>query len=395
MSVGSLKRLLLLANLGAVLLLGVVAFSFLGHKSAMGEPTKRPVFAPEPIVGGGERIGAIDHVTMKLGRFPEAAATTTETPTEEALPEIESVLARLGTIVGAIVVYPPYDPKGLLPSIIFEPKGQPTKRMSITLGQALTERPHPNPELARHGYTVPVAHKFVGCEIDPENSGWTYFLFDMKCDGTDIQKAHWSGEGPKKAFEAAKARDPNAPEYQGSGKGFFIGDPTLLNREPEKPRDDREKPITEAVPAPPDPLPELPRPLAGVPETLFEDESGRFAPTEEAVEYLKENYNDLLKDARTSTYVDPKTRQARGIQILGIRQGSVANKFGILPDDVILSINNVPVTRQAEAVNIVKRELNAGKHMIDVKILRRGREITQSYDTRDPAVRRQARNLRR
>ena len=401
MSVGAIKKILLLANLTAVGLLLLVGWSMVRQRSSLKEAWKRPDFVPAILPAGeGDRIGNIENVTMKLGRFPEPTSTTTDKPTEEAQPVIESVLARIGTIIGAIVVYPPYDSDGLQPAIIFELKGKTGDgaRRSVTLGQGLMEKPDPDPERAFHGYTVPAAYMFVGCEPDPEHPGWTYFLFDMKCDGTDIQKARWKGEEPAKPFDAAAPNDPNSPTYEGSGKGFYIGDPNKARTAPVtpgKPENPDETAKTGAVPTPPEPVP-APVPFEGPsPDRLFDEEDGTLAPTRDAVEYLKQNYNDVLKDARTTTYVDPKTRQARGIQILGIRSGSVANKFGVLPDDVILSINGQPVTRQAQAVTIVKRELNNNKTIIEVRILRRGKEITQRYDTRDPDVRRNAKDILR
>ncbi len=390
MSVGSIKKLLLAMNLGALALLLLVAWSFLSHRREMREIPERPVFQPKEEQGAGERIGGIDNVTMKLGRFPEPVAATSEAPAAQAEPELESVLASIGTIVGAIAVYPPYTEDGLKPVIIFELKGQPGKRMAVSLYEALVSKPDPDPARALAREVIPVAYQFVGCELDAD--GRTFFRFDMRCDGSDIQRTLWRGEGPKKEPAAPPASDAQAPPYQGNAKGFYIGNPGKPRSKPE-PAGEPEKPTeTATVEAPPLPLPLIPT-VRGEPDRLFDDEEGTLAPTREAVEYLKENYNDLLKDARTTTYVDPTTRQARGIQVLGIKSGSMANKFGVLADDVILSINGRPVTRQAEAVNIVKSELNNNKSLITVKILRRGREITQTYDTRDPDVRRNARDL--
>ncbi len=397
MSVGSIKKLLLALNLASLALLALVAWSFLSHRSEMREAAERPVFQPRQEAGVGERIGGIDNVTMKLGRFPEPVAATTEAKPEEAKQDIESVLANIGTIVAAIVVYPPYDPDGLRPVIIFELKGQGGKRMAVGLNEALVSKLHPDPARAFHKEMVPAAYQFVGCEPDPEHPGKTKFLFDMNCDGQNIQRASWQGEVPKTELKSAATDDSNAPPYQGSGKGFYIGNPDQRPAKPDKGADPDAPTETVAVETPPavPPVP-LPVPVSpGAPDRLFDDDEGTFAPTREGIEYLKTNYNDLLKDARTTTYVDPTTRQARGIQVLGIKSGSMANKFGVLADDVILSINGRPVTRQAEAVNIVKSELNNNKTIIQVKILRRGREFTREYDTRDPDVRRNAKDLLR
>jgi S1-C subfamily serine protease len=79
--------------------------------------------------------------------------------------------------------------------------------------------------------------------------------------------------------------------------------------------------------------------------------------------------------------------------VVNIRAGSMANAFGILKDDVILAINDVPVTRQSQAVSVVKRELKKKPtpRYITVRILRHGKTIVKRFDTRDPETRRRAR----
>ncbi|MHC4342710.1 MAG: PDZ domain-containing protein, partial [Planctomycetota bacterium] len=92
--------------------------------------------------------------------------------------------------------------------------------------------------------------------------------------------------------------------------------------------------------------------------------------------------------------IDSRTGKARGIRIRAIKPGSMANSFGILQDDVIISINDQRVTSQARAVNVVKAELRKKPtpSFIQVKLLRYGREKTLRFDTRDPDTRRKARD---
>lgn len=379
MSVGFAKRLLTLLNLAAVLALAGTGYGWWSHNSSLGKPWKEPDFGVPVKVSEQASVG-IDNIPMRLGTYPRAVAAPAAEEAEEAPVEnIQTALDKLGKIKSAVVAYPPYD--YARPAIVFEANetlpGAQNKIVTISLGQALVTKPHPDAHLAQWGERVPSRYKFVGCEPDPEHPGWTFFLFDMACDGTDIQKARWKGE-------SEHAELPNATKGEGEGLRE-----TRILRGLGQPRPAAPEPPPETVEA----VPAAPPPVAGnVPRgTLFEDDGGAFAPTDEGIEYLRDNYEDLLRDARTATYRDPSGNRS-GVHILAIRRGSVASQFGILDDDVILKINGNAVSSQAQAVNVTKAELRQKKRYIEVEILRNGRTITQRYDTRDAATRRAARD---
>ena len=79
----------------------------------------------------------------------------------------------------------------------------------------------------------------------------------------------------------------------------------------------------------------------------------------------------------------------------GLVVGSVADKFGLYPDDVIQKINGKKVSSKSQAINVVRNEIDVKKRkIIEVDILRNGKKVKKRYDTRDPEMRRAARSLK-
>lgn len=386
MSIGFLKRLLLLLNIGAVLMIAGAAYGFVSHRGEMRDTFDAPGFAVPTLPPRGANL-RIEQIGRQLGLYPKKAEPTEQKAPEEEAPVIESVLAKLGSIKAAIVAYEPYDE--IRPAIIFELKGQGGKMRTIHVGEAIESRDHPE-----YGSVVqvPVHYKFIRCEPDPENPEWTYFVFDMNCDGKDIQKAHWKGEGEENEKTSTVMADSDQPAKAGSiysKNRYLIGEqeePKTKPAEPDTRPEQPEQPTT--APVEPEPFTEQPR-------SLFEEDSaGSLALTDDGMDYLRDNYTKVLEDTRTRTYTDPKTKRPAGVRIVAIRKGSMANEFGILPDDIILSINDRPVTRQSQAVDIVKSELNnKNTRYIRVKLQRQGRVLEKRYDSRDPATRRKARDV--
>jgi len=393
MSIGFLKRLLSIAKLAAILSIVGAAYGYWDHHLTMGVPWKAPDFRP-PVRPSVVKVSGIEAVGMQLGRFQKEVPVDTTAPVEQPKEEITDALAKLGVITNAVVAYPPY--VDARPAILFQfhqpPAGSTENVRTIGLGEALVERPHPDPSFAEAGYTVPYRYRFVDCEPDPEHPGWTLFVFDMNCDGKDRQKTRWKREAEKPVDLPAVTDGAPVGPTTVVGKGYAVVDAKakeLANRPPAA-----TQPETEVVPTP-EPVPPAPAPSAFGSGNFFEEENGALAVTEEAAEYLKSNYQDILKDAVTQTY--KKDGRESGVRVVNIRAGSMANEFGIRKDDVILAINDVPVTRQSQAVSVIKRELRKKPtpRYITVRILRRGQTIVKRYDTRDPETRRAARKAYR
>lgn len=382
MSVALWKTILAVAKTAAVLVIVGSALLFWGHSREMGAAWAVPDFSP-PVKPPVVRWAETKDLSLPLGRFQKERPAAEPAKVEEPKPDIEKELQKLGEIIGAIVIYPPYEEGGFAPAINFKWKMKPSADAgdvrTIRLGEALVERP----EGPNRG--TPLRYQFVGCERDPANPGFTYFLFDMKCDGTDIQKVHWKLEEPVK--EVAKPAEPASTEPAGvSTDKMYVG-PRVSSRGPDKPAEPEQ--VEPVAPQPP------PEPVVAKQEipsgSFFDEEGGVLLPTAETVDYLEKNYEKILEETRTETYRD---RDVTGIRVVGIANASVANQFGIRKDDVIISINGSPVTNQSDAVNVVKNELKRKVNLITVKLRRAGREITKTYDTRDPATRRAAKGLR-
>jgi len=383
MSIALWKTVLAVAKVAAALLIVGSVLLFWRQHVEMASAWAAPDFSP-PLVINPDVVSNTKDLSLVLGRFQRERPKPAEPAEAAPAPVITEALAKLGEITDAIVVYPPYEEGGFVPAIIFrwkpgqKPASEQADARTIRLGEALIEKS------AGPLTGIPLQYKFVGCEHDPANPGFTYFLFDMKCDGTDIQKVHWKGEEPV-------AEQPKVADAGPTGPGpvttanIHVGPPlsTRAVEQPATPEDVAVQPVpTPPVPAPPITLEQQPS------GSLFDEEEGVYAPRQEGIDYLERNYEKILEDTRTQPYHDSDGRT--GIRVVGIADASVANQFGIRKDDVILKINGIPVSNQSEAVNVVKAELKKKVNLIHVTIRRAAREFDKTFDTRDPATRRAA-----
>ena len=380
MSVGILKRLLALFNIVAVIGIALTVWSFMSHRSDMQSAYTVPDFNVPVKARKGERI-LIDNTGMPLGMFPKPVEAKPETGPTEKKEALVPAIAKLGSIKSAIVVYPPYE--DTKPALIFEYKVAPWSGAgtvhAISVGTALVTRPHSDPVLREYGDRENVRYKFVRCEPDPENAKWTLFVFDVNCDGKTIEKARWKG-------------DVLAPDLPKS-KEVVRKRHTSIYRDPDLKKKPEEKPSGKPIKRPDDKpvITPVKPPNARLTGPIFEDAGGSRATTEAGMEYLRNNYSKVLKEAHTTPYKD-KTGKVAGVRIRAIAKDSIANEFGILKNDVILAVNSQKVRSKTQAVNVVKRELNKkpAVNIIEVKILRAGRTKTLRFDARDPATRRKA-----
>jgi hypothetical protein len=332
MSIVLYRRLLALAGAAAVLAVGVGLADLVRHERATASAPP-PEFRPElPHVPPGppDRL----HIGIALGAFGDVAgggAPPPQRPSDDAGEE----LAKLGEIVSAIVVYPPYDQ--IKPALVFrfkEPQDGSRFR-TIRLGEALVEvKQEGMGELRR-----PFRFKFIGFEKNPKDPDAPLFLFDVDCDGKNIQKLHWIGDEPKKQPRPVPGTDED------------------------------EQPNRPAV-------------------KLFErDEKGVREPTAEGHAYVLRYWKRFPAEVRTQPHVDAKSGKHEGVRILGIKPGSMVLQFGLVADDVIVAINGRPVSHKAETIRVIREEVHKKKTRIVVKLRRQGRVLEEVYDTRDPATR--------
>ena len=76
---------------------------------------------------------------------------------------------------------------------------------------------------------------------------------------------------------------------------------------------------------------------------------------------------------------DPATGKPAGVELKTVRKGSMIQKRGLLPGDVLVSINDHAVTTRADAVAWVKGP-GKGQASYRVVIQRKGRLITMTYN---------------
>ena len=104
---------------------------------------------------------------------------------------------------------------------------------------------------------------------------------------------------------------------------------------------------------------------------------GVHTPTRAGWGFLFARYTDILDDVETAPHREP-----RGLKVVHIPKRSVANKFGVRPGDIIVSVNGHTVTDKKRLVAVVQAEL---KHkVLSVRIRRDGKTLEQLYDTRKP-----------
>ncbi|MHC4959491.1 MAG: hypothetical protein ACYTGN_14085 [Planctomycetota bacterium] len=377
MTVGLIKRLLSLANVLAVLGIAGAAYGFWSHRSTINQRWNAPDFVIAPTTRGIKGSGRIGDTNIALGMFPKVAEDTGPAKEQPKEVEIQKAIDELGAILGAIVVYPPYD-KGLQPALIFQYKSPPQgldKVVTIRLGEALITRPVPDPDNPGWVDRENVQFTFVGCEPDKERPGGTYFLFKVREGDKKVEKARWQGEIEGTSLPEAKADE---------------GDSALKNsgivRGGRKPR----RPAKTGVAT--QPVPPRPTELRG---SIFDKRGGTSEITDRGLTYLRDNHQKLLKEAYTQPYVGKDGK--RGVKIRKIGKGAkgVANEFGLLDGDVILAVNGKPVASRTQAVNQVKRQINAKVRFIEVKILRLGAQKVLRFDARDPETRRKAKDALR
>jgi len=102
--------------------------------------------------------------------------------------------------------------------------------------------------------------------------------------------------------------------------------------------------------------------------------------TEDARE-INDNYAQILtRDVTYRTYHDPKTGRRAGIKISDVRAGSVAERHGVRSGDIIVSINDHPVTSEQEAIKYVKNNQERFSSW-QVVIENMGRRRTVTYES--------------
>ena len=233
MPVSTWKRLLSLLNLAAVLGLAGTGYAFFQHRDYLARPFQKPSFQ---IDGGnkGPPIAKTDAIAITLGRpfEPVKKAEGSGGAQAEAKETILTALQRLGTIIDAVALEPPYT--DVHPTITFQfTADQKTK--VLKLGEALVTK-------KKGPLNVPHQYQFIGCKLDRADPDVVYFWFRMRADGDDKQWLKWRAE-PELQHDYVTAGDNTlefSPSIKGSNGVFRAADlETILAAMPDNPDADR------------------------------------------------------------------------------------------------------------------------------------------------------------
>ncbi|MFQ5844019.1 MAG: hypothetical protein ACE5JG_03435 [Planctomycetota bacterium] len=436
MTVGNIKRSLTLLNAVAVLAVSATAYAFVRHRGRLGEPSTPPSFQPS-LEGAPPFASATQNIGIPLGRYKDPikaeAGPAKPEPKQE---DLRTALQKIGEIKGAVVVYQPYPP---YPSILFKYHNKPDP-VAIAVGEALETRPHPDPVRAKFE-RVPAHYLFLGCQPDPKRPGWTYFVFDIDCDGKRIERLHWKREGERVILPEGKPfakptektvviqRDaegnvkisvsflrkgerevPVVPEIietteppdEAGTAGEGTAEAGAAQPAAEGAATDRSTdPERAAVTPVPAPVRATAEPRPGVVRSgdrtirLLESDQGVERLTRDGFRYVRDNREKLIRSVDTAPYRNPRTGRVDGVVVRRIKRGTGADAFGFYADDVIRTINKIPVRSRDQAIQVVEREIRKNVTVIEVGFLRNGRPMVKRFDARDPDVRRAARGLRR
>ena len=137
--------------------------------------------------------------------------------------------------------------------------------------------------------------------------------------------------------------------------------------------------------------------VAGAAARLADDfklDIREIAPRRKRIEFGEAAYNalkgknveQLLEDVRTEPY---NKGGVQGLAVFPQGAGSVAEKFDIKRQDILISINSQPVRSRDDVIRIA-RGLPADTALVTVELDRDGRRLTYEVDPRDPKTRRAA-----
>ncbi len=97
--------------------------------------------------------------------------------------------------------------------------------------------------------------------------------------------------------------------------------------------------------------PKFQRPQLGN-EPLIKTEGNNFTVSRSDVKSQLNNYQSLLSTARAIPYTDPATGEVVGFKVTQLQPGSLFQKLGIRPGDVIKGVNGEPVNSINKALEV-------------------------------------------
>ena len=193
MSIQSVRRLLMAANVVSVLLLVLIATAFMHPQSRSRRDRKWPSFTIEWRQAIDlSTLGQTEHACVPLGARPRVSAVA-ESPTGPDAAPIR--LADLGTVLAVVAARSSHS-DDLRTSITFRRNSGEVHTLAV--GDALETKPHP-----RFGsyVRVPARYRLVACDPKAPDGAAIHLLFDTDCDGVDLQRMDWDCRADSAAAE--------------------------------------------------------------------------------------------------------------------------------------------------------------------------------------------------
>ncbi len=97
---------------------------------------------------------------------------------------------------------------------------------------------------------------------------------------------------------------------------------------------------------------------------------------------MQANPETLIDRINVDSYVSRNGSGTRGLLIVNVAP-DIAQRFGVVQNDLILSINDQPVSTKADAIAIGKRLYNRGVRTFVVKFLSNGQPVERTYQAPD------------
>ena len=112
------------------------------------------------------------------------------------------------------------------------------------------------------------------------------------------------------------------------------------------------------------------------PNETVEVAAGQYAICEDEYKQITEKSETVLNSVSLTTFTNPETG-AKSIKVGSVKQDSLAYKRGVRQGDVLISINGIPVSSKAGAINYFKQHPNEGKYTVEID--RMGRRVYKTY----------------
>ncbi|MGE3172958.1 MAG: hypothetical protein AB7O97_10070 [Planctomycetota bacterium] len=97
---------------------------------------------------------------------------------------------------------------------------------------------------------------------------------------------------------------------------------------------------------------------------------------------MNESPETFMNRINVDAYVSPTGSGRRGLRVLDVAP-DITSRYGVQPNELILSVNNEPVSTKADAIATGKRLYKRGVRTFVVKFLSGGREIERTYQAPD------------